>query len=183
MEPQHPTLALEETAVQELASHLRGTLLRPGDAGYEQARQVYNAMINKYPALIARGIAPTGTENYGGPLVTAGGLIFIGATADETFRAFDKETGKLLWQTKLPFGGNASPSTYMVNGRQFVVISAGGGKSGRPVAYLFWSIYDRQRRDLLPRRRFSRHGPPQLRRRFRPPPGVHRVGRAGRPFL
>jgi quinoprotein glucose dehydrogenase len=65
-------------------------------------------------------------------MVTAGGLIFIGATADETFRAFDKDTGKILWQTKLPFGGNASPSTYMVNGRQYVVISAGGGKSGRP---------------------------------------------------
>ncbi len=88
--------------------------------------------LGEYPALTALGIAPTGTENYGGPLVTAGGLIFIGATADETFRAFDKETGKVLWQAKLPFGGNASPSTYMVNGRQYVVISAGGGKSGRP---------------------------------------------------
>jgi quinoprotein glucose dehydrogenase len=88
--------------------------------------------LGEYPALTARGIAPTGTENYGGPLVTAGGLIFIGATADETFRVFDKETGKVLWQTKLPFGGNATPSTYMVNGRQYVVISAGGGKSGRP---------------------------------------------------
>ena len=65
-------------------------------------------------------------------LVTAGGLIFIGATADETFRVFDKETGDVLWKAKLPFGGNASPSTYMVNGRQYVVISAGGGKSGRP---------------------------------------------------
>jgi quinoprotein glucose dehydrogenase len=64
--------------------------------------------------------------------VTAGGLIFIGASADETFRAFDKQTGAILWQSALPFGGNASPSTYLVNGRQFVVISAGGGKSGRP---------------------------------------------------
>lgn len=88
--------------------------------------------LGEYAALTARGIPPTGTENYGGPVVTAGGLIFIGATADETFRAFDKETGKILWQTKLPFGGNATPSTYMVNGRQYVVISAGGGKSGRP---------------------------------------------------
>ncbi len=92
----------------------------------------WKATLGEYAALTARGIAPTGTENYGGPLVTAGGLIFIGATADETFRAFDKETGKILWQTKLPFGGNASPSTYMINGRQYVVISAGGGKSGRP---------------------------------------------------
>jgi quinoprotein glucose dehydrogenase len=88
--------------------------------------------LGEYPELTARGIAPTGTENYGGPVVTAGGLIFIGATADETFRAFDKDTGKVLWKTKLPFGGNATPSTYMVNGRQYVVISAGGGKSGRP---------------------------------------------------
>ena len=64
--------------------------------------------------------------------MTAGGLIFIGATADETFRVFDKETGDILWKTQLPFCGNASPSTYMVNGRQYVVISAGGGKSGRP---------------------------------------------------
>lgn len=87
--------------------------------------------LGEYPELTARGIPPTGTENYGGPLATAGGLIFIGATADETFRAFDKRTGKVLWQTKLPFGGNASPSTYMVGGKQYVVISAGGGKSGR----------------------------------------------------
>ena len=88
--------------------------------------------LGEYEELTKRGIPPTGTENYGGPVVTAGGLIFIGATADETFRAFDKETGKILWQAKLPFGGNATPSTYMVNGKQYVVISAGGGKSGRP---------------------------------------------------
>lgn len=92
----------------------------------------WKVVLGEYPELTARGIPPTGTENYGGPLVTAGGLIFIGATADETFRAFDKETGEILWKTKLPFGGNASPSTFMVDGRQFVVISAGGGKSGRP---------------------------------------------------
>ena len=88
--------------------------------------------LGEYAKLTARGIPPTGTENYGGPVVTAGGLIFIGATADETFRAFDKRTGAILWQTKLPFGGNATPSTYMIKGRQYVVISAGGGKSGRP---------------------------------------------------
>jgi len=88
--------------------------------------------LGEYAKLKARGIPTTGTENYGGPVVTAGGLIFIGATADETFRAFDAKTGKTLWQAELPFGGNATPSTYMVNDRQFVVISAGGGKSGRP---------------------------------------------------
>jgi quinoprotein glucose dehydrogenase len=82
--------------------------------------------------LTARGIPPTGTENYGGPVVTAGGLIFIAATADETIRAFDKNTGAILWESKLPFGGNATPSTYRVNGKQYVVVSAGGGKSNRP---------------------------------------------------
>ena len=87
--------------------------------------------LGEYRELTGRGIPPTGTENYGGPVVTAGGLIFIAATADETIRAFDKETGEILWQAPLPFGGNATPSTYTVNGRQFVVISAGGGKSGR----------------------------------------------------
>ena len=91
----------------------------------------WKVVLGEYPELTARGIPPTGTENYGGPLVTAGGLIFIGATADETFRAFDKQTGELLWKSSLPFGGNASPSSYMVGGKQFVVISAGGGKSGR----------------------------------------------------
>ncbi len=88
--------------------------------------------LGEYPELAKKGIPPTGTENYGGPIVTAGGLIFIGATADETFRAFDKDTGKILWQAKLPFGGNATPSTYMVDGKQYVVIAAGGAKSGRP---------------------------------------------------
>jgi quinoprotein glucose dehydrogenase len=88
--------------------------------------------LGEYPELTKRGIPPTGTENYGGPVVTAGGLIFIAATADETIRAFDKDTGKILWQGRLPFSGNATPSTYMVAGKQYLVISAGGGKSGRP---------------------------------------------------
>lgn len=93
---------------------------------------LWKVPLGEYPELTARGIPPTGTENYGGPVVTAGGLIFIGATADETFRAFDKKTGKVLWQARLPFSGNATPSTYMANGKQYVVISAGGGKSNRP---------------------------------------------------
>ncbi len=92
----------------------------------------WKVTLGEYPELTARGIPPTGTENYGGPVVTAGGLIFIGATADETFRAFDRRTGALLWKASLPFSGAATPSTYMADGRQYVVISAGGGKSGRP---------------------------------------------------
>ena len=91
----------------------------------------WSVPLGEYPELTVRGLPPTGTENYGGPVVTAGGLIFIGATSDETFRAFDKETGEILWQARLPFGGNATPSTYLADGRQYVVISAGGGKSGR----------------------------------------------------
>lgn len=88
--------------------------------------------LGEFSELTARGIPPTGMENYGGPVVTASGLLFIAATGDEMIRAFDTDTGDALWQTKLPFGGFATPSTYSVNGRQFVVISAGGGKSGRP---------------------------------------------------
>jgi quinoprotein glucose dehydrogenase len=85
--------------------------------------------LGEYPELAAKGMKNTGTENYGGPIVTAGGLLFIGATNfDKKFRAFDKSTGELLWETTLPFSGNATPATYEVNGRQFVVIAAGGGK-------------------------------------------------------
>jgi quinoprotein glucose dehydrogenase len=83
----------------------------------------------EYPALAARGMRNTGTENYGGPVVTAGGLLFIGATNfDKKFHAYDKATGELLWETTLPFAGNATPATYEINGRQYVVIAAGGGK-------------------------------------------------------
>jgi len=85
------------------------------------------------PELAEKGLRNTGSENYGGPVVTAGGLLFIGATNyDNKFRAFDKITGKLLWEATLPAAGNATPSVYEVNGRQFVVIAAGGGKSSRP---------------------------------------------------
>jgi len=94
--------------------------------------QVWKIPLGEYPELAAKGQDKTGTENYGGPVVTAGGLLFIGASNfDKKFRAFDKATGKLLWETKLPFSGNATPITYEVNGRQFVVIAAGGGKDPR----------------------------------------------------
>jgi quinoprotein glucose dehydrogenase len=86
----------------------------------------------EYPELAARGMTQTGTENYGGPVVTAGGLVFIGATNfDRKLRAFDKGTGELLWETLLPFSGNGTPAVYEVDGHQFVAIAAGGGK-GRP---------------------------------------------------
>ena len=72
----------------------------------------------------------TGTEQYGGPIVTRGGLVFIAATQDAKFRAFDKRTGRLLWEGALPAPGYATPSTFAVAGKQFVVVAAGGGKLG-----------------------------------------------------
>ena len=90
---------------------------------------VWKIPFGEYPELAANGVKNTGTENYGGPVVTAGGLVFIGATSyDRKMHAFDKSTGKLLWEATLPFAGNATPATYEVNGRQYVVIAAGGGR-------------------------------------------------------
>ena len=87
----------------------------------------------EYPALVAQGLRDTGSENYGGAVVTAGGVLFIGATVyDHKFRAFDKTTGRLLWETTLPAAGNATPAVYEVKGREFVVIACGGGKWGAP---------------------------------------------------
>ncbi|MBE9462361.1 PQQ-binding-like beta-propeller repeat protein [Dyadobacter subterraneus] len=84
--------------------------------------------LGEYKELTNKGIKPTGTDNYGGPLVTASGLVFIAASKDEYIRAFDKVTGKILWSAKLPFAGYASPSAYSVNGKQYIVIACGGGK-------------------------------------------------------
>lgn len=97
----------------------------------------------EYPELAAKGMKNTGSENYGGPVVTAGGLVFIAATNfDRKFRAFDKATGKLLWETTLPFAGNATPATYEINGRQFVVVHATGGKArkGEPSGSIFMAF-------------------------------------------
>jgi quinoprotein glucose dehydrogenase len=84
--------------------------------------------LGEYKELTAKGIDPTGTDNYGGPLVTGSGLLFIAASKDEQFRAMDKKTGRVLWQVQLPAAGYATPATYSVNGKQFVVIACGGGK-------------------------------------------------------
>jgi quinoprotein glucose dehydrogenase len=92
----------------------------------------WRVSLGEHAALKARGIAPTGTEMYGGPIVTAGGLVFIAATMDAKFRAFDARTGALLWETPLPAAGYATPSTFRANGKQYVVIAAGGGKLGTP---------------------------------------------------
>ena len=82
------------------------------------------------PILKEKGIDNTGVENYGGPVITASGMLFIAATKDGMFRAFDKKTGKILWETKLPAAGFATPSTYQVNGKQYIVIACGGTKLG-----------------------------------------------------
>jgi quinoprotein glucose dehydrogenase len=89
--------------------------------------------LGEVPALAAKGVTNTGSDNYGGPVVTASGLLFIAATNfDRKFRAFEAATGTLLWETTLPAAGNATPSIYMLNGRQYVVIACGGGKNGAP---------------------------------------------------
>ena len=90
--------------------------------------KVWENPLGEYPELKKKGIPITGTENYGGAVVTSGGLLFIAATLDGKFRAFNKRTGQLLWETDLPAAGFATPSTYEVNGKQYVVIACGGGK-------------------------------------------------------
>ena len=89
--------------------------------------------LGEYPELAAKGLKNTGSDNYGGPVVTSSGLVFIGATNfDKKFRAFDKLTGTLLWETTLPAAGNATPSIYSIGGREYVAIVCGGGKNGAP---------------------------------------------------
>jgi quinoprotein glucose dehydrogenase len=93
-------------------------------------RYLWKIPFGEYPELAAQGMKDTGTENYGGPVVTAGGLVFIGATMfDDKIRAFDSSTGKLLWEYKLPFAGVATPAVYMVDGKEYVVIAASGGRN------------------------------------------------------
>lgn len=85
--------------------------------------------LGEYPELVAQDMRDTGSENYGGPIVTAGGVLFIGATIyDRKFRAFDTRTGRLLWQAALPYAGTATPITYMAGGRQYVVIATSGAR-------------------------------------------------------
>jgi quinoprotein glucose dehydrogenase len=104
----------------------------------------WSVPLGEVPELTKRGLPLTGTENYGGPIVTAGGLIFIGATRDERFRAFEKWTGRMLWEATLPAGGYATPATYETGGKQYVVIAAGGGKMGTKSAgtYVAFALPD-----------------------------------------
>jgi quinoprotein glucose dehydrogenase len=88
--------------------------------------------LGEYPELTKKGIPITGTESYGGPLATAGGLVFIAGTRDEKIRAFDQRTGKVVWEYQLPAGGFATPITYAMNGKQYIVIAAGGARGLKP---------------------------------------------------
>ncbi|WP_431209852.1 c-type cytochrome [Puia sp. P3] len=98
--------------------------------------------LGEYPELAKKGVPATGTESYGGPLATAGGLVFIAGTRDEKIRAFDQKDGKVLWDYQLPAGGFATPITYSIDGKQYVVIAAGGGrglKTGASISLLLLS--------------------------------------------
>ena len=86
--------------------------------------------VGEFEELKKKGVPVTGTENYGGPVVTASGLIFLAATMDENIRALDTDSGKVLWEYKLPAGGYATPAVYEHGGKQYVVIACGGGKLG-----------------------------------------------------
>ncbi|MFH5834160.1 PQQ-binding-like beta-propeller repeat protein [Halalkalibaculum sp. DA384] len=97
-------------------------------------RILWKVPLGEHPELVEKGIRNTGTLNMGGAVATAGNLVFIGATMDEKFRAFDKRTGDILWEFKLPAGGYATPSIYQIDGKQYIVIAAGGGaKPGTPL--------------------------------------------------
>ena len=98
-------------------------------------KYLWKIPLGEYPELAAQDVKTTGTENYGGPVVTAGGLLFIGATMfDDKIRAFDSHTGELLWEYKLPYAGVATPAVYMVRGKEYVVIAASGGRNPREPA-------------------------------------------------
>jgi len=99
----------------------------------DTGERAWQVPLGEYPALAAKGMKDTGSENYGGPVVTKGGLVFISGTSyDKKVRAFDKTTGRLLWEGALPFSGTGTPATYEVAGRQYLVVPAGGGKDGGP---------------------------------------------------
>ncbi len=95
-----------------------------------EGKILWQVPLGEFEELTKQGIPKTGTENYGGPVVTAGGVIFIAASKDEYFRAFNKETGEEIWKYKLPAGGYATPSVYETDGTEYVVIACGGGKMG-----------------------------------------------------
>lgn len=97
---------------------------------------VWKTVFGGFPELIEKGMEPTGRESFGGPILTSSGVLFIGASLDNHMRAYDMKSGKELWREKLPFGGYATPSTYMVDGKQYVIIACGGGR-GSPSSDMY----------------------------------------------
>jgi quinoprotein glucose dehydrogenase len=100
--------------------HLTALDVRTGDFAWRE-------VLGEYSALVARGHKRTGSFQLGGCIATAGGLVFIAATADEKIRAFNSENGDVVWEHKLPAGGYATPCSYAAGGKQYVVIACGGG--------------------------------------------------------
>ena len=106
---------------------------------------LWQVPLGEYPELAKKGIPITGTESYGGPLATAGGLIFIAGTRDEKIRAFDQLTGKQVWEYQLPAGGFATPITYEIDGKQYIVIAAGGARGLKPGGfYVAFALPDKK---------------------------------------
>ena len=107
-------------------------------------KYLWKIPLGEYPELAAKGLKGTGTENYGGPIVTAGGLVVIASTIyDRKIRAFDSATGELLWEADLPYAGNATPATYMVDGKQYIVIATSGPrdpKGPQGAAYVAFAL-------------------------------------------
>ena len=91
---------------------------------------LWKVPLGEFDELKKQGFPNSGTEIYGGPVVTKGGIVFVAATQNEKIRAFDKSSGKVLWEAKLPAAGFATPAVYTINKKQYVVIAAGGGKLG-----------------------------------------------------
>ncbi len=107
-------------------------------------KYLWKIPLGEYPELAAKGMKNTGSENYGGPVVTAGGLVIIASTIfDRKIRAFDSKSGQLLWEAELPYAGNATPATYMVDGKQYIVIAASGArdrKGPQGAAYIAFAL-------------------------------------------
>lgn len=95
----------------------------------------WRVVLGEYEELTKRGAPKTGAANLGGPIVTRGGLVFIAATNDSRFRAFDKDSGEQLWEYALPAAAHATPMTYAVGGEQYVAVAVGGGNKYNPTSY------------------------------------------------
>lgn len=106
-------------------------------------KYLWKIPLGEYPDLAAKGLTNTGSENYGGPILTASDVLFIGATIfDRKARAFDARNGKLLWETVLPHAAIATPATYMIEGKQYVVFTAGGGKDPKAPSGSVYVAFD-----------------------------------------